>query len=55
MGGEAYGERQGFTASDWVLQATEIGGKEGVNERSREWEARVDQEGEEGLDGWEEH
>lgn len=31
------------------LQATEIGSREGSNERSKEWESRVDGEGEEDL------
>lgn len=31
------------------LQATEIGSREGSNERSKEWENRVDGEGEEDL------
>lgn len=29
---------------------TKIGGREGVNERSREWEIRVDKEGAKGLE-----
>lgn len=33
-----------------VLQATEMGGREGVNERTKEWENRVDEEGEVELD-----
>lgn len=32
------------------LQATEVGGREGVNKRSREWEVRADMVGEEELD-----
>lgn len=31
-------------------QATKIGRREGANERSREWESRVNTEGEEKLD-----
>lgn len=37
------------------LPATEIGGRQGVNRISREWETRVDMEGEQGLDGQVEH
>lgn len=38
-----------------LLQATEIGGREGVDENSREWEIRADREGGDELDGPAEH
>lgn len=31
------------------LQATEMGGREGLNERKKEWESRVDREGRSGV------